>query len=130
MRSVASACLLMSAVMGGVVPMGAYGEEVHTGVELAQQADEYLRTIVSVDQPIDVVRAFRVAGFTSYTRGVLEAWTVNKAVCLPPKVSYGQVYRTVALWLQARPQHLHKSTHLLVFSALTEAFPCQLPKSQ
>ena len=71
-----------------------------------------------------------------YIQGLLDSYAVFSArdpslnvYCMPKKgVSSAQARILIVRWLKANPERLHEQARLLVFHALSAAFPCpELP---
>jgi hypothetical protein len=48
----------------------------------------------------------------------------SRLICIPDGVTNGQSVKVVVRYLDQHPEALHKFAGLLVFEALTDAFPC------
>lgn len=58
-------------------------------------------------------------------RGVMVWAWATKSACIPDTVTGYQAAKVVVQYLDAHPEKLHLDLSLLMFSALTEAFPCK-----
>ena len=76
------------------------------------------------------VNRYRAMG---YIQGLLDAYTVFSTrdpslnvFCMPDQgVSTAQARILIVKWLREHPKRLHEQARLLVFHALSEAFPCR-----
>jgi hypothetical protein len=48
----------------------------------------------------------------------------SRLICVPDGVTNGQAVKVVVRYLDQHPESLHKFAGLLVYEALTDAFPC------
>lgn len=66
---------------------------------------------------------------TYYVNGVLDGYEIGvgpekSLICLPDKVSRGQLTLVVAKYLEDRPEMLQNDPEYLVIDAISKAFPC------
>lgn len=75
-------------------------------------------------EKIDSADAFDVGMERGYVAGVQD--TFNGALfCVPPEVTLSQSVDIVTDYLRERPEIRHEAAKILVWNALTQAFPCE-----
>ncbi len=80
------------------------------------------------------VNRYRAMG---YIQGLLDSYTVFSTrdpsleiYCMPKQgVSSAQARILIVKWLKENPKRLHEQARLLVFHALSDAFPCRKPSA-
>jgi Rap1a immunity proteins len=72
---------------------------------------------------------FAHLGAQGYVAGVADSYEVLGVVCVPSKVTLGQLQDVVLKYLDAHPEGRHNIAASLVLKALTEAFPCGKAKA-
>ena len=67
----------------------------------------------------------------AYVIGIVDAFEFNEGVksglklCVPGGVTAGQLRDIVVRYLQNKPQDRHNAGSVIIFLAMSEAFPCQ-----
>ncbi len=62
---------------------------------------------------------------TGYVNGAAETLDFESVICVPYKVSQGQIGRIVQKFLTDHPDRLHRSRSVLTVTALVIAYPCE-----
>lgn len=89
---------------------------------------------------MSTVGALRTACKSTDWEGVACAWYINGVlqgyafstpavplVCVPPKVTLGQMAAVFYRWADERPEHWHRESASAVIVAFLAAFPCKTP---
>jgi hypothetical protein len=90
-----------------------------TGNKLIKTCEKYNVEITNVD--------FQMTAYcTGYITGVVDGMNyIENRFCVPRKVIYGQIIKVVIKYLKNNPQRLHQDYAPLIYSAVSESFPCK-----
>ena len=96
------------------IPLGSLAQS-ETGNDLLQRLDAF-----ATSNP-----GFSSGAGVGYVRGVADTLRVSGAVCVPERVSVGQLGMVVQKFLRDNPAQLHRDATVLTIKALMENFPCK-----
>ncbi len=124
--------LLFTLLIVSLLPYAAHSQQRMTGMKLLDECQLAIKESNQVP-PADWVDVGHCIG---YLQGYWSAWQIwslaNKEsggklrspACIPDGVTTGEIVRVVVKYLKDHPNKLHEDAGILVFWALSGAYPC------
>ena len=69
--------------------------------------------------------AFNIAAREMYPQFINSEYNKKLRVCLPYKVTNGQLAKVLLKYLRAHPEQRHENSYILTAQAMKKAFPCR-----
>ena len=109
------------AILGAVVLTSIWSEQATAidGNKLFEHCEFYAAHLPTL--PLDASKGGYCIG---YIQGVHDALQPTRVICVPDRVTGGQLGDVVKLYISNHPENRHRSADELVAAALKEKYPC------